>query len=100
MNKKDHFYIKAKELRKKGKSYSEISKQMGVPKSTLSYWFSDKNWSRDVKGRLVEQQKRRNNAGLAKANRAWLRKKELRHARFCREARSIFKKLKKDSLFW
>lgn len=31
---------KAEEMRAQGKSYGEISKELGVAKSTLSYWFS------------------------------------------------------------
>jgi len=29
------------QLRKEGKSYSEVSKILCIPKSTLSYWFKD-----------------------------------------------------------
>lgn len=36
-------------LRKQGKSYNKINKELGVPKSTLSDWFSDIIWSREVK---------------------------------------------------
>lgn len=38
----------ALELRKLGKSYLEIEKQLGVPKSTLSDWFRGQNWSKEI----------------------------------------------------
>ena len=38
----------AHELRTLGKSYTEIHLQLGVPKSTLSGWFSNQKWSNDI----------------------------------------------------
>lgn len=63
-------YKKALNLRLKGKSYGEIKKTLGVPKSTLSGWFKDLELpasaqeilkEKDRKGRthLVEYNKRR-----------------------------------------
>lgn len=43
--------IHAISLRQDGKSYSEISNQLGVAKSTLSKWFASIPWSSDVKNR-------------------------------------------------
>lgn len=40
-------------LRKLGKSYQEIEKEMGVPRSTLSKWFGNQNWSNDISKRLI-----------------------------------------------
>jgi len=48
---------KAFSLRKKGKSYGEIKVALNVPKSTLSGWLSNKQWSKKVKGILVEKSK-------------------------------------------
>ena len=45
-----HIAIK---LRKQEKSYSKISKELSVPKSTLSAWFSDINWSKSIKSNLT-----------------------------------------------
>lgn len=36
-------------LRKQGKSYKEISRLIGVSKSTLSGWFKGENWSKSLK---------------------------------------------------
>lgn len=45
----------AKELRIRGGSYSEISRILKIPKSTLSDWFRDEEWSKRVKEKLSEQ---------------------------------------------
>ena len=42
-------------LRRQGKSYSKISKELGVPKSTLSDWFSDIDWSKSIKADLTKK---------------------------------------------
>ncbi len=39
---------KAIEFRKQGKPYNEISRLLGIPKSTLSEWFSREPWSQEV----------------------------------------------------
>lgn len=44
---------KAIQLRKIGKSYREITKVLGIPKSTLTYWFKDVKWSKEIKKRLA-----------------------------------------------
>jgi hypothetical protein len=35
-------------LRKSGMSYSDIIARMAIPRSTLSKWFKDQNWSNDI----------------------------------------------------
>lgn len=42
------------QLRKQGKSYQQISDTIGVPKSTLSNWFSNISWSEETKKYLSE----------------------------------------------
>jgi len=42
-------------LRKRGKSYNKISEELNVPKSTLSVWFSDLEWSKNIKRELVRR---------------------------------------------
>ena len=41
-------FKKAAALRKSGKTYSEISKELSVAKSTLSYWFQKTHWSKKI----------------------------------------------------
>ena len=47
-----HLAIK---LRKKGMSYNKIVEELGIPKSTMVYWFRDKAWSKKIKKRLNEK---------------------------------------------
>lgn len=47
-----HLAIK---LRKKGVSYNKISKKLGIPKSTMCYWFKDKRWSQQIKKELTRK---------------------------------------------
>lgn len=44
--------VKAYELRRQEKSYSEISKILKIPKSTLATWFKNQDWSRDIRNKL------------------------------------------------
>lgn len=43
-----HDKTRATLLRKNGLSYQNITTRLGVPRSTLSNWFSDKEWSRGI----------------------------------------------------
>jgi len=47
--------IQALKLRRQNKSYNEISKQLDVPKSTLSYWFSKQEFSSNIKHKLIKK---------------------------------------------
>jgi len=38
----------ASNLRKNGKSYKEIYDTLGIPKSTLSDWFRNEDWSKKI----------------------------------------------------
>jgi hypothetical protein len=46
---------KAIELRRKGKSYTEIIARLGVPKSTLSDWFKGSVWSEVLRAKLSKK---------------------------------------------
>jgi len=46
---------KAAEMRKNGKSYSEISQSLNIPKSTLSLWFANEPWSQAVRKKRAAQ---------------------------------------------
>lgn len=52
----------ALKLRLDGKSYNEIHAELGVPKSTLSFWFRDLVLSDEARRRL----EKRVRAGIAK----------------------------------
>jgi len=44
--------VKAYELRRKEKSYSEISRTLKIAKSTLAGWFKDEEWSQSIRDKL------------------------------------------------
>lgn len=45
----------AVKLRRQGRSYNKISKELGIPKSTLTGCFSNKIWSRNIKEELTNR---------------------------------------------
>lgn len=48
---------KAFDLRKRGKSYGQISDLLSLSKSTVSLWFKDISWSQEIKKQLVKKSK-------------------------------------------
>lgn len=86
-------------LRKEGKSYKEISSITGVPKATLSKWFSKESWSEGVRQSLVQSKKGEAVSRVVELNRVrGIRLKDL-YERSKREAVEDLKKLKYDPLF-
>lgn len=86
-------------LRRKGKSYNEIRKELGIPKSTLNSWFQGLRWSQFVKKNLSEKALRlstKRMRKIAKANKErWLKwRKQYRD-----EAVKEFPQLKSNPLF-
>lgn len=53
----NHLKIKAMELRKQGSSIGSIEARLGIPRSTLSYWFKDVKLSARQKEKLHENWK-------------------------------------------
>ena len=90
---------KAEKLRREGKSYSKINKQLGVSKGTLSNWFSNKKWSQSIKVQLICKNKKRSSNYLIRINK--LRRLETlqRHDRYRKEASVEFETLRHDPLF-
>jgi transcriptional regulator with XRE-family HTH domain len=50
-------YLSATTLRKKGKSYAEITSALGIPKSTLAGWFKGKPYADLAKADNISRQK-------------------------------------------
>lgn len=90
---------KATELRKRGLSYKQIRRELGVPMSTLACWFKNEPWSQAIKARLSVQVSLANPRALellVQANRErWKIKREEYRIAAIRE----FDKLKNDPLF-
>jgi hypothetical protein len=91
--------INAFEFRKKGKSYGEISRSLGINKSTLSGWFKDVDWSQDIKKQLVEKSKEISRRRLVHLNDLKKKKWSAYYIKAEREAASEFEKIKEDRLF-
>ncbi len=92
-------YLSAKKLRKSGKSYSEINKELGIARSTLSCWFATEKWSQSVRNRINNKWKKRNARHLIKLNKAKKQETIKRHNQYKEEAAEEFKFLKNDPLF-
>lgn len=91
--------IKAFALRKKGKSYGEISKALKVNKSTISGWFKNIDWSQDIKLQLIEKSKETSRKRLIHLNDLKKKKWSAHYVKAEKEAVVEFEKLKKDKLF-
>lgn len=89
----------ATKLRKEGLSYQEISNKLDIPKSTLSNWFSDKNWSQKVKRKLTKKSYLLSQKRLKKLNEAKQKKWRNWREKFRKKARKEFVELKENPLF-
>ena len=68
-----------------GKSYSEICSALGIPKSTLSGWFSDVVLSETAQKRITERSQKKSLDGLIKRNKnqtklAWERARQIQNS--------------------
>ena len=99
MSKSSSLLFRATELRKLGKSYSEINKELNIPKSTLSNWFSDKKWSQSISRQLAREWSKIHTNRLIKINKSRKLKTLDRYRKYRKEAEVSFNKLKKNPLF-
>ena len=90
---------RAIKMRKSGKSYSEIVASLRVPKSTLSGWFADLDWSQELKQKLQKSTQVEHTIRLKELNK--LRGANLKQAyeEARKEARTEFEELKYNPLF-
>lgn len=87
------------QLRKKGKSYKAIVREIGVPKTTLAGWLHGYKWSEKIKMKLTHIQNK--NASLrmvAMADRMREQRQRV-YEKYRKKARSKFKTYFKESLF-
>lgn len=92
-------YKEAETLRKSGKSYSVISSELNISKSTISNWFSKKIWSNKIKSDLNYSRLKVAKKNLVAANLARSRNQQKRKISYLREASLEFEKLKNNPLF-
>ncbi|MCL4366519.1 helix-turn-helix domain-containing protein [Patescibacteria group bacterium] len=96
MRKDRHLAIK---LRREGKSYNEIYKELGIPKSTLHLWFRNNGWSQEIKRNLIKKAQilaRPQLKAMALANK---NKWEKWHEKCRRDAIEEFSGLRENELF-
>lgn len=96
MRNDQHLAIK---LRKKGMCYNKISKELGVPKSTLCYWFKNEPWSQEIKKELNRKALYIAKKRLRLINKTRREKWERWREEHRQAARKEFGYLKKNSLF-
>ena len=86
-------------MRRSGKSYAEIFASLRVPKSTLSGWFANLDWSHELKQKLQKSTQVEHTIRLKELNK--LRGAHLKQAyeEARKEAREEFEKLKYNPLF-
>ena len=87
------------ELRKRGISYNKIQKKLGIPKSTISYWFKNESWSQEIKKVLTKKALYVAKKRLRLVNKARRIKWEKWRKNARKEARKEFFYLQKDPLF-
>lgn len=90
---------KALNLRKLNKSYSEIHRELGIAKSTLSNWFKSESFSTHIKNQLIKKTRAnriKNLKLMAIANKEKWRKI---HENYREKARIDFPKILKEKYF-
>ena len=90
---------KAEELRRAGKSYKAIYKELGIPTATLSDWFRNKSWSIEIRNRLATSASFSSPEKLGLMVAATRKKFALLHEKYRREAIEEFKEKKSNPLF-
>lgn len=90
---------KATILRRKGRSYGDINKLTGIPKSTLSSWFSGYSWSKNIRNKLVVENNIVASKKIKKINKTRSIHYDNLYHRAEQEARNDYANLKNDRLF-
>lgn len=90
--------FKTYKLRIKGKSYNEITRVLGVPKSTLSGWFKDLELPTEAQNRLQERVHAASLKGLLKRNKQQTILAETRSKEFRNMGESMIETINKRDL--
>ncbi len=86
-------------LRNQKRSYNEIKRELGIPKSTLSSWFKTDTQSIKVKNELIKKAQINVTEKLRKMALANKKKWELIHLNYRRQARKEFPSLADNPFF-
>ncbi|OJI06402.1 hypothetical protein BK004_03595 [bacterium CG10_46_32] len=89
---------RARVLRLKGYSYSEINKKLGVPKATLSDWFSELMLPEQSQKRIQKRVQKKSIDGLIKRNKLQTHLAQKRASEIRTTAQKEIKKISKQEL--
>jgi transposase-like protein len=90
---------KAIELRKLGKSYNEISRELGLHNSALSYWFNGLLWSKEIESKNNQKYKQASRERIIAVNAERREKYDLIYVKTKTEALVEFELHKNNPLF-
>ncbi|OGG85548.1 hypothetical protein A2392_02110 [Candidatus Kaiserbacteria bacterium RIFOXYB1_FULL_46_14] len=92
-------YLKAREFRQRGFSYSEIAKIVGVSKSTVSNWFAKQSFSKKVRKDNEIKARRDNVKRVSLVNKARKAERTSHYKEAVKSAETEFKHFKSAPLF-
>jgi predicted transcriptional regulator len=92
-------YEQAIQFRKRGFTYSEIAKIVGVSKSTVSNWVSKKAFSKKVRIENAKRAARDNVKRISLVNKARTAERKTRYLEAVTSAETEYRHYKKDPLF-
>ena len=90
---------KAFELRRSGKSYKQIGRELGIPVGTLAGWFKNEPWSIEIRDRLASTESLAYPEKLKRLIAIVKQKYDILHESYRKEARDEFPALKNEGLF-
>lgn len=86
-------------LRREGRSYKQIQRELNIPTSTLAGWFKNEPWSQAIKNRLSNEVSWSNPRSLELLVQANKERWRLKHHEYRIAAIKEFDRLKGDQLF-
>lgn len=89
----------ALELRRQGKSYKQIGRELNIPMGTLAGWFRNLPWSQEIKNRLSSEISLANPKALQRMAEANRERWRIKHEEYRALAVKEFAVLKNDPLF-
>ena len=92
-------YQQAIEFRKRGFTYSEIAKIVGVSTSTVSVWLKDKPFSKKIKEENIKRAAKDNVKRIGLINKARKAERTRTYAGAIKSAETEYRHYKKDALF-